>query len=68
MSGYMPRGPKVATRLCTVSNAKQDPSYFCMRACCPFLKRVARLPGQLENACMERKGIALQCSNTKGLL
>ena len=26
---YMPRGPNVAIRLCIVSSAKQDLSYFC---------------------------------------
>ena len=48
----MPRGPNVATSLCTVSNAKQGLSYFCMWACCPFLKRLARLSGQLARLCM----------------
>ena len=48
--GYMPRGPNVAMRLCIVSNAKQDPSYFCVCASCPFSKRLARLSGQLANA------------------
>ena len=48
--GYMPRGPNVATSLCIVSNAKQDLSYFCMWACCTFLKRLARLAGHLANA------------------
>ena len=45
--GYMPRGPNVAISLCIVSNAKQDLSYFCMWAWCPFLKRLARLSGHL---------------------
>ena len=36
MSGYMPRGPNVAIKLCIVSSAKQDLSYFCMWARCPF--------------------------------
>ena len=51
MFGYMPRGPNVAI-LCLfiVSNAKQDLFYFCTLACCPFLKRLARLSGQLANA------------------
>ena len=31
----------------------------------PFLKRFARLSGQLANACMEHQGTALHSSNTK---
>ena len=65
MIGYMPRGPEVTISLRIVSSAKRDLSYFCMRACCPFLKRLACLSGQLANACMEHQGIALHCSNTK---
>ena len=48
--GYMPRGPNVATSLFIVSNAKLDLSYFCMWACCPVLKSLVRLSGQLESA------------------
>ena len=59
MSSCMPRGPNVAISLCVVFNAKQDLSYFCMRACCLFLKRLARLSGRLENACLEQQGIDL---------
>ena len=29
----------MATCLCIASNAKQDLSYFCVRACCPFFGR-----------------------------
>ena len=50
MCGYVPRGPNVAISLCIVSNAKQDLFYFCVCAFCPFLKRLARLSGQLANA------------------
>ena len=49
--GYMPRGPNVAVSLCIVSNTKQDLSYFCMWACCPCLKRLARLSGHLAKQC-----------------
>lgn len=67
MSDYMPRGPNVVTTrsLCIVCNAKQDLSYFYMWACCPFSTRLVCLSGQLENASLEHKGIALQCSNAK---
>ena len=50
LRGYMPRGPNVVISLYIVSNAKQDLSYFCMWACCTFLKRLARLAGHLANA------------------
>ena len=62
MSDCMSRGPNVAMCLCTVSYAKQDLSYFCMCACCPFSKRLTRLSGQLAIAYL---GIASHCSNTK---
>ena len=51
MSAYIPRGPNVAIGLCNVSNAKQDLSYLCMRACCPFSKRLARLPNTIHSVC-----------------
>ena len=65
VSGHMPRGPNVVISLCIVSNVQQDPSYICMWACCPFLKRLDRLSGQLANACMEHQSIDLHCSSTK---
>ena len=68
MCGYMPRGPIVALCLRIVPNAMQDLSYFCMWACCPFLKRLACLSGQLANACLEHKGIALQRSHKTATL
>ena len=43
--GYMPRVPNVAKSLDIVSHAKQGLSYSAMWACCPFLKRLARLSG-----------------------
>ena len=51
--GYMPRGPNVAISLSIVSTTKQNLCYFCMHACCPFSKRLARLSGQLAISCME---------------
>ena len=65
MRGYMPQRPNVAISLCIASNTKSDLSYFCIWARCPFLKRLARLSGQLENACVEHKGIALDSSNAE---
>ena len=38
-AGMTPLGPNAAIRLWIVSNAKHDPSFFCMWACCPLLKR-----------------------------
>ena len=62
MIGYMPRCRNVAKSLGIVSHAKQGLSYFCMWACCPFLKRLAHLSDQLANALLEHEGIALDCS------
>ena len=59
MCGDMRRGPNVAIILWILSSGKQDLSYFCMWACCPFLKHLARLSGQLANACLEHDGSAL---------
>ena len=50
MIGDMPRGPNEEISVCIVSNAEQNLSYFCMWACCPFLKRLARPEGQLAHA------------------
>ena len=36
-----------------------------MRAGCPFLKRLARLSGQLADACLERNDVAFHRRNTE---
>ena len=59
------QGPNVAICLCIVCNAKQDLSCFCVWACCPFLKRLARLWDHLENAWLEHEGIALHGDKSK---